>query len=123
MSTRMARNGVLGCVVGGRVRDIKEQAASGIEVWAGGRSSVATGAEAKVWGRECEVEVKGVTVRPGDVVFADGEEGCVVVVPRDLVGEVLGVVGGIVEADDKVMKALGEGMTVKEAFAKYRGGK
>jgi regulator of RNase E activity RraA len=121
MSLRMAKNGVLGCVVSGRVRDVKEQKESGIEVWAGGRSSVATGAEAKVWGRECEVVVNGVTVRPGDVVFADGEEGCVVVVPRDLVGEVLTVVGGIVDDDDQVLAALREGMNVKEAFAKFRG--
>lgn len=121
MSLRMGVNGVLGCVVSGRVRDVREQAESGIEVWCGGVSSVATGAEAKVWGRECEVVVNGVTVRPGDGVVADGGEGCVVVVPRELVGEVLKVVGGIVEDDDRVMAALREGMSVKEAFAKFRG--
>lgn len=123
MSLRMALNGVLGCVVSGRVRDMDEQAASGIEVWAGGRSSVATGAEAKVWGRECEIEVQGVKINPGDVVVADGKEGCVVVIPRELLGEVVQVIGEIPAADDKVLEALRGGMTVKEAFAKYRGGK
>ena len=122
MSKRMAYNGVLGCVVSGRFRDLAEQRTSGIEIWAGGRSSVATGAEAKVWGRECEVEVAGVKIKPGDVVVADGSEGCVVVVPRELLGSVLEVIGGLVEADDKVMEALGKGMTVKEAFARFRGG-
>lgn len=122
MSLRMALNGVLGCVVSGRVRDMEEQMASGIEVWSGGRSSVATGAEAKVWGRECEIEVRGVKIKPGDVVVADGKEGCVVVIPRELLADVVQVIPEIPAADEKVMEALRGGMTVKEAFAKYRAG-
>lgn len=122
MGLKMKVNGVLGCVVSGRVRDQVELEKTGLGVWVGcGRSSVATGAEAKVWGRECEVEVGGVKVRPGDVVVADGEEGCVVVVPREMVGRVLEVVGGIVERDERVVEAVEGGMSVKEAFGRFRG--
>jgi regulator of RNase E activity RraA len=121
MALKMALNGVSACVVSGRVRDHAE--IRGIEemgVWAGGRSSVATGAEAKVWGRECEIVVGGVRVRPGDIVVCDGEEGCVVVIPGELVEDVVRVIGEGVAKDDRVIEAVKGGMSVKEAFAKFR---
>jgi regulator of RNase E activity RraA len=122
MALRMSLNNVLACLISGRARDLSELNASNLPIWTGqGLSSVATGAEAKVWGRECEIEIGGVTVRPGDVVCLDHGEGVAVVVPQGLVGKVMEVVGGLVERDEKVVEAVRGGMSVKEAFGKFRG--
>lgn len=56
----------------------------------------------------------------GDIVFLDPEEG-VVVIPRDLLDETLSLMPKLVSADDKVKDAVINGMTVAEAFKKFRG--
>jgi regulator of RNase E activity RraA len=122
MALRMSLNNVRACLISGRARDLSELNATGLPIWTGqGLSSVATGAEAKVWGRECEIEIGGMKVQPGDVVCLDQGEGVTVVVPRGLVGKVVEVVGGLVERDEKVVEAVRGGMSVKEAFGKFRG--
>jgi regulator of RNase E activity RraA len=121
MALKMSLNGVRASVVSGRVRDQAEiRGIDSMGVWAGGKSSVATGAEAKVWGRQCEIRVGGVKVMPGDVVVCDGDEGCVVVIPIELVADVVRVIGDGVAKDDRVIEAVKGGMSVKDAFAKFR---
>ena len=121
MALRMSLRQVTACIISGRARDQAELEATHLPIWASGKSSVATGAEQKVWGRECEIEIEGVKVQPGDVVVADAEEGCCVVVPRGLVGEVVDRIGGMVERDERVVEAVRGGMSVKEAFGRFRG--
>jgi regulator of RNase E activity RraA len=87
MANRMKINGVAGCVVGGRIRDLAELKASGLpvsidislstittrvnysiltrtQVFALGRSTVGTGAEAKVLARNCPIKVQNVDIHP-----------------------------------------------------------
>ena len=91
MANRMQKNGVLGCVVSGRVRDLAELKSSGLpvrssasflspylslvrgkglspnyvnKVFARARSTVGTGAEAKVLARNCPIKIRDVDVNP-----------------------------------------------------------
>ena len=87
MANRMKINGVAGCVVGGRIRDLAELKASELpvsvddflltiaaslnfsmltesQVFALGRSTVGTGAEAKVLARNCPIKVQNVDINP-----------------------------------------------------------
>ena len=57
-------------------------------------------------------------VNPGDIVVADRNG--VVVIPRGRLGDVLRILPKWVEQEDKVMKAVKGGMSVSEAFAKFR---
>jgi regulator of RNase E activity RraA len=59
-------------------------------------------------------------VRPGDLVFCDAGNG-VVVIPQEKVLEVISMLPGLVEADERVKEDVGKGMTVQEAFKKHRG--
>jgi hypothetical protein len=43
-----------------------------------------------------------------------------VVIPSDLVDQVVQLMPRLVEADDKVKEAVGAGMPVAEAFKKFR---
>jgi len=56
----------------------------------------------------------------GDIVFCDPLEGAVVI-PSDLVDQVVELMPRLVEADDKAKEAVGAGMPVVEAFKKFRG--
>ncbi|KAL4937938.1 hypothetical protein BDV06DRAFT_226466 [Aspergillus oleicola] len=119
MASRMKVLGVRGVIVNGRVRDLSELSATGLPVWARATSTVGTGAEAKAGLRNVRIDVGGVDVEPGDLVMADPLEG-VVVIPRDLLDSVLEVMPGLVEMDDRVKGAVEGGMSVKEAFRKFR---
>lgn len=106
------------------------------QVWARAKSTVATGGEAKVKARNVPVSIQGVTVSPvraricslcklstdgeqGDIVFCDPLEG-VVVIPRDLLDEVLSLVPRLVQADDRVKTEVEKGMSVFDAFKNFR---
>ncbi|RDW60449.1 uncharacterized protein DSM5745_10907 [Aspergillus mulundensis] len=120
MAVRMKALGIKGVVVDGRIRDLSEIQGAELPVWAKGTSTVGTGAEAKPGLRNVRVDVGGVSVEPGDIVFCDPLEG-VVVIPKDSLDKVLEVMPGIVEADDRVKEAVEGGMSVFEAFKKFRG--
>jgi hypothetical protein len=59
-------------------------------------------------------------VNPGDLVFCDAING-VVVIPQDKVSDLISLLPGLVEADDSVKAEVSKGMSVYEAFKKYRG--
>ncbi|KAL4930766.1 RraA family protein [Aspergillus undulatus] len=120
MALRMARLNVKGVIVNGRIRDLAEIQGASLPVWAKSTSTVGTGAEAKAGLRNVRVDVGGVSVEPGDIVFADPLEG-VVVIPRHLLDSVLEVMPRLVEMDESVKTAVESGMSVKEAFGKFRG--
>ena len=96
------------------------------------------GAETKVYARNVTVQLSGVEISPvctsdfrqifrsfietgqGDLVFCDPLEG-VVIIPSNAIDDVLGLMPKLVEADDQVKEAVQSGMSVAEAFKKYRG--
>ncbi|PYH45264.1 DlpA domain protein [Aspergillus saccharolyticus JOP 1030-1] len=119
MALRMKRLGVQAAVVNGRVRDLAEFGECGLPVWARGRSTVGSGAEAVAVARNVPVDVGGVVVYPGDIIFCDPVEG-VVAIPRDLLDAVLELMPKLVAMDDRVKEAVGRGMLVSEAFKQFR---
>ncbi|KAL6241135.1 hypothetical protein RBB50_012039 [Rhinocladiella similis] len=120
MAQRMKVRGVAACIVGGRVRDMAELKESQLPIFALGKSTVGTNAESTAYARNIPVTITGVTVAPGDIIFCDPLEG-VVVIPRELLDDTLSLMPRLVAADDKVKEAVEKGMTVAEAFKKFRG--
>ncbi|KAF2841881.1 RraA-like protein [Patellaria atrata CBS 101060] len=123
MASRMARRGVKGVVVSGRVRDLGVLSGlgeRGMPVWARATSIVGAGAEAKAWAVGVSVEVGGVTVHPGDIIFIDPSENGVVAIPKAKLAEVMELLPGLVEEDEKVLDAVKKGTEVEEAFRQYR---
>lgn len=72
------------------------------------------------WGVQVPLDVDGTAVNPGDLVFIDPANG-VVVIPRGKVLDVLEMLPRFTAADDKVKEAVGNGMSVHEAFQTHRG--
>ncbi|KAF2657943.1 hypothetical protein K491DRAFT_703191 [Lophiostoma macrostomum CBS 122681] len=114
MAARMRHLGVRGVIVDGRVRDLDtlRGIAHDVPIWAKGTSVVGAGAQTRFHAKDVEVCIGEVRVRAGDVVMIDGEERGAVVVPRERVEEVLGLVGGLVGADERVMRDVEGGGSV-----------
>lgn len=78
-----------------------------------------SGLEAKPWALDVPITIRGLTIKPGDIIFSDPAEG-IVSIPQEKLDEVIELVPKLVEADDKVKEDVLAGSTVKEAFAKHR---
>jgi regulator of RNase E activity RraA len=76
--------------------------------------------EAKPHAVQVPLDIGGTIVEPGDLVFSDPENG-VVIIPQGKLTNVIELLPGLVEADDRVKEDVSRGVTVKEAFAKHRG--
>ncbi|KAJ6029544.1 uncharacterized protein N7446_011105 [Penicillium canescens] len=119
MATRMVAVGIRGTVVGGRIRDLGELRGTGLPIWARATSTVGTNAEAKAGARDVPISIGGVTVSPGDIIFCDPLEG-VVAIPRELLGQVLEIMPKLIAMDEKAKEAVAQGMSVTDAFKKFR---
>ena len=75
--------GIVGIVVDGMVTDIGELRAYGVPVWARGLSAITQKKIGLGGGFSVDVACGGVTVRPGDAVFAD-ENGVLILDPADI---------------------------------------
>ncbi|KAH8812006.1 ribonuclease E inhibitor RraA/Dimethylmenaquinone methyltransferase [Xylogone sp. PMI_703] len=120
MALRMKLLGVKGVVVAGRVRDMIELGQSGLPIFARGNSTVGTGAATVAHAMQVPLDIDGTIVKPGDLVFCDATEG-VVVIPLEKVKDVLELLPRLTQADNAVIEAVKGGMSVKEAFTKFRG--
>ncbi|SFZ86786.1 Regulator of RNase E activity RraA [Devosia enhydra] len=86
MSTGAKTAGAVATIVNGTVRDLAEVRKLDYPLFARGMSPVGVSGRMEPAKAQVELNVKGVRVRPGDVVFAD-ITGCVVI-PHELVREV-----------------------------------
>ena len=60
-----------------------------------------------------------VLIEPGDIVVADSGEG-VVSIPRGMVKKVLEWLENRGDKEDRIMSSVKSGMSVQEAFSRYR---
>ncbi|KAL1598985.1 hypothetical protein SLS60_008131 [Paraconiothyrium brasiliense] len=120
MAERMKVLGAKGIVVDGRVRDLVALAATGLPIWSKGTSIIGAGAETQFRAREVPVRVGETIIEPGDIIMIDPFENGVVVVPQDMVDEVLQLLPKLVGADEMVLSDVKDGRSVDEAFQEHR---
>ena len=119
MALRMSKLGAKAVVVSGRVRDIDELQAVGMPIWARDKSTVGTSAEAKPYAVQVPIHVGELEIKPGDIVVCDPTNG-VVVIPKELLDDVLRIMPTLEQNDAKVKEAVENGLSVAEAFARFR---
>ena len=76
-------------------------------------------ADSKAYAVQVPVTVSGVVIKPGDIVFCDTAEG-VVVIPLELLDDTLSFLFAHLENEEKIKRAVSEGMSVSEAFLRWR---
>jgi 4-hydroxy-4-methyl-2-oxoglutarate aldolase len=114
MSTRARHCGAAGAVVHGFHRDTSEILGLGFPVASFGSFAQDQGPRGKVLDWRVPIDVDGVRVTPGDVIYGDRDG--VLVVPADIVDEAFSGALEKVRGEQKVLTALQNGMPAAEAF-------
>jgi regulator of RNase E activity RraA len=117
MSTRARKLGSRGAVLNGYVRDTKTILEMGFPTFGFGSYGQDSAPRYKVVDFRVPVEIGSVRIRPGDILFGDSDG--VLVVPADAEAEVFTRALEKSRGEKLVRKAIEEGSSAVEAFAKY----
>ncbi|HKQ74192.1 MAG TPA: RraA family protein [Blastocatellia bacterium] len=117
MSARAMKLGAAGAVLNGYSRDSEGIGQLGFPTFCWGRYAQDQGPRGKVIDFRLTVEIDGVRVRPGDLIFGDSEGVCVV--PREATEETFTLAIEKARGEKLVKQAIEEGMSACEAFRKF----
>ncbi|PKQ64844.1 dimethylmenaquinone methyltransferase [Labilibaculum filiforme] len=117
MSTRALKLKAAGAVVNGYSRDTNEILALNFPTFSFGGYAQDQGPRGKVIDYRVPIEIDGIRIKPGDVVYGDRDG--VLIVPKEVVKDAFE--GAIEKArgEQLVKKALEEGMSTVDAFEKF----
>jgi regulator of RNase E activity RraA len=117
LSTASKARGAAACVTDGLVRDVKAIRRMKFPVFAGGIGPLDSKGRGIVAEIDVPVELGGVRVTPGDLVFGDADG--VVVIPKAIEAEVLSAALEKVLGEHKTLAALKKGEKLATVFARY----
>lgn len=117
MATRAQILGAAGAVVNGYIRDTSGIVALNFPVFSYGSYAQDQAPRGKVIDYRVPIEMNGVTILPGDLVF--GDEDGVLIIPKAIEVEVIQKAYEKATGEKIVAKAIASGLSAKESFAKY----
>jgi regulator of RNase E activity RraA len=117
MTAAARTQGALGAVVDGWHRDTPKVLEQDWPVFSRGCWAQDSAPRMQVIDFRCRIEIEGVVILPGDLIFGDVDG--VVVVPRELEAEVLGRALEKARAEKTVRQAIEGGMSTTAAFEKF----
>lgn len=117
MSTRALRLGAAGAVLDGYSRDTHGILRLGFPTFSAGGYAQDQGPRGKVIDFRVVVEIEGVRIAPGDLVFGDIDGVCIV--PAGAVKESFAQALDKARGENHVRRALEEGMSARDAFARF----
>jgi 4-hydroxy-4-methyl-2-oxoglutarate aldolase len=117
MTTRALHLKAAGAVIDGFVRDAGEIEALGLPVFSRGLYAQDQGPRGKVIDYRCAIEIGGVRIEPGDLMYGDREG--VLVIPRAVEDEAIRRALEKAETENEVAVAIKAGMSTVDAFAKF----
>jgi len=117
MSTRAMKLGAAGAVMDGWARDTAGILRLGFPVFAHGSYAQDQGPRGEVRDFRIPLEIGGVSIRPGDLIYGDRDG--VLVVPREAEEEALTRAFEKLEGENSVRAAIENGMSTVEAFRTY----
>lgn len=117
LSTAAQVRGAAGALMDGCVRDIKAIRAMGFPVFHQGVAPLDSRGRGRVMALDVPIACAGVAVSPGDLVVGDADG--VVVIPREVEGEVVRLAFEKVKGERSTLADLRRGDTLAEVFARY----
>lgn len=111
------KRGAVGAVLDGCTRDTPQVLQQNFPVFARARWAQDSSIRTNVIDFRCTIEIGGVTIHNGDLVFAD--MGGVLIIPREAAGECLEKALEKAAGEKLVRRAIEEGMSATEAFRKF----
>ncbi|MEL7482828.1 MAG: RraA family protein [Planctomycetota bacterium] len=117
MSTAARNRGASGAVVDGWSRDTRGILKLGFPTFSYGRYAQDQRPRGKVVDFRCAIEVQGVRVEPGDVVFGDLDGVCII--PQSIEREVFEAAFEKARGEKQVFEAISGGMLAQDAWDKF----
>jgi regulator of RNase E activity RraA len=117
MSTRALKLGAVGAVLDGYARDTRGIRRLGFPTFCYGGYAQDQGPRGKVIDFRVPLEIGGVRVEPGDIVFGDLDGVCII--PATATEEAFRRAVEKVRGEQRVQQALEQGMSATEAFATF----
>jgi regulator of RNase E activity RraA len=117
MSARAMKLGAAGAVLNGYSRDSEGILQMGFPTFSWGRYAQDQGPRGKVIDFRLSVEIDGVRINPGDLIFGDSEGVCVT--PQKAVEETFALAVEKARGEKLVKQAIEDGMSACEAFRKF----
>ncbi len=117
MATRATHLGSAGAVLNGFVRDAAGIEALQFPTFSRGLYAQDQGPRGKVVDFRTPVEIEGVRICPGDLVFGDREG--VLVIPRGAEADIIAAALEKSRTENRVETAIRNGMSAREAFDKF----
>ncbi len=117
MSTRAMKLGAAGAVLNGYSRDSDGIIQLGFPTFSWGRYAQDQGPRGKVVDFRLTVEIDGVRIRPGDLIFGDSEGVCVI--PQEALEETFTFAVEKARGEKLVKQAIEGGMSACEAFRQF----
>ncbi len=114
MSTRARYLKAAGAVLNGFVRDASGIEALGFPTFSRGLYSQDQGPRGRVIDFRVAIEIEGVRIKPGDLIFGDREG--VLVIPAEIEAEAVEAALAKASTENKVATAIRQGMGAREAF-------
>jgi regulator of RNase E activity RraA len=114
MSVRARKCGARGAILNGYVRDTRKILGLGFPTFCFGSYGQDSAPRYKVHDFRIAIEIDGVSVRPGDILFGDIDG--VLVIPAEVATETFTLALEKVRGERTVRKALEEGVSAVEAF-------
>jgi regulator of RNase E activity RraA len=117
LSTAARYRGCRGVVIDGYTRDTRAIIAMGFPVFCRGIHPADSLGRLDVAEHDVPIRCGGVLIHPGDLILADDDG--VVAIPQAIAAQALMRAEEKVRGENLVRRALGEGMSVTEAFRRY----
>ena len=117
MTTRALKLGAAGAVLDGYARDTKGILSLNFPTFCYGRYAQDQGPRGKVIDFRLPIEIKGVVIRPGDIVIGDIDGVCIV--PQKDEVDIITMAIEKARGEKLVRKAIENGMSASEAFKKF----
>jgi regulator of RNase E activity RraA len=117
LSTAATARGAAGCVTDGLVRDVKGIREIGFPTFCGGFGPLDSKGRGEMVAVDVLVEIGGVPVAPGDLVFGDLDG--VVVIPQAVEADVLDFAFSKVEAEETTRAELRAGAPLADVFRRH----
>jgi 4-hydroxy-4-methyl-2-oxoglutarate aldolase len=117
MATRATYLKAAGAILDGYVRDAQGIEALGLPMFCRGLYAQDQGVRGKVIDFRSAIEIDGVRIAPGDLLFGDREG--VLVIPREAEGDVIAKAVEKARTEGEVEKAIKSGMGACEAWEKF----
>ena len=114
LSTAAQARGARGAVIDGFIRDIRKIVEMRFPIFTTGITPVDSNGRGEVVTYNVPIEVGGVTVHPGDIVFGDADG--VVVIPQSIETQVIEAALEKVSGENRTRDALQEGATLREVY-------